>query len=220
MMKKNLFFVLILMGTLSVTAQTSYVSPIDFEPYKLQLDTIRVNNTELGQFLVELEYSATQVKRSGEQIKETLMQAKEERSLIATLTSGMNDAKKSISASEKITRQQIKEFDNVLKMLDKQTNQVHKTMRVAKEARHALENGLEQEKQTIRREQKALNERLRAISDVRKQWDNMSSHLSACSAELDKKEATLKQWSETNKQQAELLKTEIKTTKEQIKAAK
>lgn len=219
-MKKNLFFALILMGASSLCAQTSYVSEIDFEPVQLQLDTIRAKNTDLHQFLVELEFTAEQVKQVGEKIKETQLQAKEERALIATLNGGMKDAKKSMDVSEKITRQQIKEFDNVLKMLDKQTNQVHKTMRVAKDARHAIENGLENEKSTIRTEQKALNDRLRAISDVRKQWDNMSKHLANSIVELDKKDAKLKEWATTNKQQADILKTEVKTTKEQIKASK
>lgn len=219
-MKKNLAFALILMGASSLCAQTNYVSAIAFEPYELQLDTIRTYNTDLPQFMVELEYASEQVKKAGEQIKETLAQAKEERSLINTLNDGMKSAKKSLDASEKITRQQIKEFDNVLKMLDKQTSQVHKTMRVAKEARHAIENGLENEKQSIRAEQKALNDRLRAISDVRKQWDNMSKHLANSLVELDQKDATLKEWAASNKQQADILKTEIKTTKEQIKASK
>lgn len=219
-MKKNLFFALILMGASSLCAQTTYVSAIDFEPYVLQLDTIRTYNTDLPQFLVELEYAADQVKHVGDKLKETLQQAKEERSLIKSLNDGMKSAKKSLDTSEKITRQQLKEFDNVLKMLDKQTSQVHKTMRVAKEARHAIEDGLENEKIVIRGEQKALNERLRAILDVRKQWDNMSKHLANSMVELDKKDATLKEWSATNKQQADILKTEIKTTKEQIKASK
>lgn len=224
-MKKTLFFATLVAASLfgsHVMAQSEnrYAAELEFTPVAYTMDSLRAANPTNEQLLVELKFISENVKKDATNIKKAQAQLKDERTLLKNLTSGMKDARKHIDASDNLIRQQGKELDGVIDMLEKQLGSVHKSTRVSKAVRNHIEDGIEQSKHSVKHARVEIDERLRKMADLKKSWEAMSDKLVEYSAELNQKEATLNQMTETNKQQSEQLKLEIKTLSDQIKAEK
>lgn len=224
-MKKTFFMVALVVASMmcfDANAQTEnqYAAELEFTQTEFVMDSVRFYNATPEQLLVELNYLQDNVKKDGVNIKKAMVQLKDERTLLKNLTAGMKDSKKHIEASDKLIRQEQKELTSVTEMLEKQLGNVHKSTRVSKAVRNRLEDNLDAAKLSIKKANHELEDRLKKIADLKKNWEAMSDKLMEYDAELTQKDAQLNTMMEKNKQQTESLKLEVKTINEQIKAAK
>lgn len=221
-MKKFVLLVAIAIATLGAKAQVTseYAAPLEFQLSQFSLDNLRAENEDINQLQIEVKYVQEALKKDADNIKQAQAQLKDERALLKSVGESLKDAKKHIESSDKLIRNQQKELDNVMKMLDKQLSNVHKSVRVRKDVRNSMENRLDNDKMVVKSAQDEASERLRRMTDLRKNWDVMNDRLTQYGIDLNTKEATINEMVQTNKVQQEAVKAELKRIATVIKESK